>query len=109
MSRPWILAVVPALLLFGPSFAPGGQVVKGPPFTIRVVDHTGIAVPGVYVVADTGLTCRTNANGDTVWPEASIRRKGVRFELQGKDVFRTGATVDVTGGGSITLTVNRQN
>ena len=102
------LASVLALVLLAPlAFALNGPHVSGPPFKIRVLDHMGNPVRGVVVTADNGLTCRTNANGETWWSEVSVRRPGVRFRFEAEHVKPTRATFDVAGGVTETLTIHR--
>jgi hypothetical protein len=108
MRRLFIVLAANALLLVAPFVrVPGGEAAAGPPFIIRVVDHAGQPVSNVYVTADNGLTCRTNANGETWWPEKSIRRPGVRFDLKSEEVQPTRATLDVIGGTTATVTISR--
>ncbi len=101
-------ATLGLLTLVAPSFVLSGSRAAGPPFKLRVVDRSGQPITGVSVVADNGLRCRTNANGETWWSEASIRRRGVRFELQGPHVATTVAMVDVVGGTLETVTADRR-
>jgi hypothetical protein len=109
MRRLFIVVASFALLLVAPFvFVPGGEAAAGPPFVIRVVDHAGKPISNVNVRADNGLTCRTNANGETWWPEKSVRRPGVEFHLQSDDVLPARATFDVMGAVTATVTMNRR-
>jgi hypothetical protein len=101
--------VASGVLLLHPFSTLSNQPVAGPPFVIRVIDTEGAPVPNVTITADNGLRCRTNARGETRWPERSVRRPGVQFHLQSAEVLPSNATLNVTGGVASTVVVSRRS
>jgi hypothetical protein len=51
------------------------------PFTLRIVDARGRAVPYVRVSTDSGIVCYANDRGDVTWPEALLMNRRVRFTV----------------------------
>jgi len=51
------------------------------PFTLKIVDASGRAVPYVQVSTDNGIVCYANDHGDVSWSESSLMNRLVRFSV----------------------------
>jgi hypothetical protein len=75
------LAVLPVSLAFVPLQVSRGDQMVSEPFDLRIADAAGNGIPGVRVVSDNGIVCRTRPDGSIRWTEASLMDRDVRFQI----------------------------
>ena len=75
------VAVVPVVLLFMPLQVTPGERMASKSFDLRITDPAGNPVPGLRVVSDNGIVCRTRPDGSIRWTEASLMDRDVQFQI----------------------------
>ena len=59
---------------------PSDRIVSKP-FHLHVTDAAGNDLPGIRVVSDNGIVCRTRPDGSIRWTEASLMGREVKFHI----------------------------
>jgi hypothetical protein len=75
------LAIVPVVLLFMPLQVTPGERMASKPFELHITDAAGHPIPGLRVVSDNGIVCRTRSDGSTRWTEATVMDRDVQFQI----------------------------